>query len=133
MPRIVDGKIVEDLESQTPADGNTQASGGDFGMSQMQRGMNNFRIGLMIGMAVLIGLFFGIKAMLVSLAISGVIYIAMTPDARTRISNLFSGMFGGGSSSSTQETRGTTNSGQGRTLGSNIRTMADLPPEPKRS
>jgi hypothetical protein len=47
MVRIVDGKIVEDLEAQTPT--NTSSTGaGDFGMSQMRAGMNNMRLGLMV-------------------------------------------------------------------------------------
>jgi hypothetical protein len=47
MVRIVDGKIVEDLESQTPT--STSNSGaGDYGMSQMRAGMNNMRIGMMV-------------------------------------------------------------------------------------
>jgi hypothetical protein len=47
MVRIVDGKIVEDLESQIPT--STSNSGaGDYGMSQMRAGMNNMRIGMMV-------------------------------------------------------------------------------------
>ena len=41
MPRIVDGKIVEDLESQTPTSNSNESGSGDFGMSQMKAGMNN--------------------------------------------------------------------------------------------
>ena len=48
MPRIVDGKIVEDLESQTPTSNSNESGSGDFGMSQMKAGMNNIRIGLMV-------------------------------------------------------------------------------------
>jgi hypothetical protein len=47
MVRIVDGKIVEDLESQTPTN-NSSTGSGDFGMSQMRAGMNNMRLGLMV-------------------------------------------------------------------------------------
>jgi hypothetical protein len=88
-------------------------------------------------MAVLMGLFFGWQAGLISLVISSAIYcymnvihffkINLKPEARSTFTNAISGA----TSSSTGNS--SSSSPQGRNLGSNIRTMSDLPPEPKSS